>query len=140
MQCKCNTRRIDHLYRDPHNGESVRLYLHYGDISSAGNLLDVVYSVRPDEVYHLAAQSHVRVSFDLPEYTGDVTGLGTIRTLEAIRKSGVKARFYQASSILQQAQDASQARCLAAPGRPRTRLLLLNPKARMRPPRSTPIG
>jgi GDPmannose 4,6-dehydratase len=93
-----NTRRIDHLYRDPHNSADVRLHLHYGDVTSSGSLLDTIYNVRPDEIYHLAAQSHVRVSFDLPVYTGDVTGLGTIRILEAIRKSGVKTRFYQASS------------------------------------------
>jgi GDPmannose 4,6-dehydratase len=93
-----NTQRIDHLYRDPHNGESVKLHLHYGDISSSESLLDIMYNVRPDEVYNLAAQSHVRVSFDLPEYTGDVTALGTIRLLEAIRKSGISTRFYQASS------------------------------------------
>lgn len=94
-----NTHRIDHLYHDPHgNGEKVNLYLHYGDISNTGNLVDLIYHVRPDEVYHLAAQSHVRVSFDLPEYTGDITGLGTMRILEAIRKSGAPTRFYQASS------------------------------------------
>ncbi len=94
-----NTRRIDHIYHDPHNtGEEVKLTLHYGDVSQSEALLDVIYNYRPDEVYHLAAQSHVRVSFDMPEYTGDVTGLGTIRILEAIRKSGSKARFYQASS------------------------------------------
>jgi GDPmannose 4,6-dehydratase len=93
-----NTSRIDHLYRDPHNGNQVHLYLHYGDVANAGNLVDLIYSIRPDEVYHLAAQSHVRVSFDLPEYTGDITGLGAIRILEAIRKSGITARFYQASS------------------------------------------
>jgi GDPmannose 4,6-dehydratase len=94
-----NTQRIEHIYHDPHgNGEKVDLYLHYGDLANAGNLVDLVYSVRPDEIYHLAAQSHVRVSFDLPEYTGDVTGLGTMRILEAIRKSGLPARFYQASS------------------------------------------
>lgn len=93
-----NTRRIDHIYRDPHNGEQVKMFLHYGDISSSGSLLDVIYDVQPEEIYHLAAQSHVRVSFDMPEYTGDVTGLGTIRILEAIRKSGINARFYQASS------------------------------------------
>lgn len=93
-----NTHRIDHLYRDPHNGNDVKLRLHYGDVTSTGSLLDIIYNIRPDEIYHLAAQSHVRVSFDLPEYTGDVTGLGTIRILESIRKSGVKARFYQASS------------------------------------------
>jgi GDPmannose 4,6-dehydratase len=94
-----NTRRIDHLYHDPHaNGESVRLFLHYGDVSAPDSLVDVIYNVRPDEIYHLAAQSHVRVSFDMPEYTGDVTGLGTIRIVEAVRKSGIRARFYQASS------------------------------------------
>lgn len=94
-----NTRRVDHLYHDPHaNGEDVKLYLHYGDVSVGETLLNVIYNVRPDEIYHLAAQSHVRVSFDMPEYTGDVTGLGTIRILDAIRKSGTEARFYQASS------------------------------------------
>ena len=93
-----NTKRIDHLYRDPHNGESVLLYLHYGDLANTGNLVDLIYDVKPDELYHLAAQSHVRVSFDLPEYTGDITGLGTIRILEAVRKSGIGTRFYQASS------------------------------------------
>src|SRR5512145_1876796 len=93
-----NTGRIDHLYRDPHNGAAVKLHLHYGDVASGASFIDLIYTIRPDEVYHLAAQSHVRVSFDLPEYTGDVTGLGTIRLLEAIRKSGVKTHFYQASS------------------------------------------
>ena len=94
-----NTRRIDHLYRDPHgNGEDVRLYLHYGDVASPGSVIDLIYGLRPDEIYHLAAQSHVRVSFDMPEYTGDVTGLGTTRILEAVRKSGIQTRFYQASS------------------------------------------
>jgi GDPmannose 4,6-dehydratase len=94
-----NTRRIDHIYRDPHgNGENVHLFLHYGDVASSGSLIQLVYDIRPDEIYHLAAQSHVRVSFDMPEYTGDVTGLGTTRILEAMRKSGIQARFYQASS------------------------------------------
>jgi GDPmannose 4,6-dehydratase len=94
-----NTERIDHLYRDPHaNGEKVHLYLHYGDLANTGNLTDIIYSIRPDEIYHLAAQSHVRVSFDLPEYTGDITGLGVMRILEAVRKSGIPTRFYQASS------------------------------------------
>src|SRR5512136_296944 len=93
-----NTRRIDHIYRDPHNDGKVNLHLHYGDVSANGSLQDLVYDLRPDEIYHLAAQSHVRVSFDMPEYTGDVTGLGTIRLLEAIRKTGIQARFYQASS------------------------------------------
>jgi GDPmannose 4,6-dehydratase len=95
-----NTRRIDHIYHDPHlNAEAdVHLFLHYGDLTASDTLLDIIYNVRPDEIYHLGAQSHVRVSFDMPEFTGDVTGLGAIRILEAIRKSGVKARFYQASS------------------------------------------
>jgi GDPmannose 4,6-dehydratase len=92
-----NTDRIDALYQDPHvNG--VRLFLHYGDIADSTNLIKLLYRLRPDEIYHLAAQSHVRVSFDIPEYTGDVTALGTIRILEAIRETGVPSRFYQASS------------------------------------------
>jgi len=92
-----NTARIDHLYQDPHvNG--VRLFLHYGDLADSVNLTKLLYELQPDEVYNLGAQSHVRVSFDIPEYTADVTGVGTIRILEAIRESGVKPRFYQASS------------------------------------------
>jgi GDPmannose 4,6-dehydratase len=93
-----NTGRIDHLYRDPHNGEKVRLFLHYGDIIDASNLVTLILDLQPDEIYHMAAQTHVRVSFDMPEYTGDVTGLGSVRILEAVRKSGVQAKFYQASS------------------------------------------
>ena len=92
-----NTGRIDHLYQDPHIS-GVRLFLHYGDIADSTNLIKLLYRIQPDEIYHLAAQSHVRVSFDIPEYTGDVTGLGTVRILEAIREIGLKARFYQASS------------------------------------------
>ncbi|HNC49543.1 MAG TPA: GDP-mannose 4,6-dehydratase [bacterium] len=92
-----NTDRIDHLYKDPHvNG--VRMFLHYGDIADSANLIKLIHQIEPDEIYHLAAQSHVRVSFDIPEYTGDVTGVGTARILEAIRMTGCKARFYQASS------------------------------------------
>lgn len=92
-----NTKRIDHLYRDPHiNG--VRLFLHYGDLSDGSNISRIIEKVQPDEIYNLAAQSHVRVSFDIPEYTGDVTGLGTIRLLDAIKESGIKTKFYQASS------------------------------------------
>lgn len=92
-----NTGRIDHLYQDPHvNG--VRLFLHYGDISDSTNLIKLLYRIQPDEIYHLGAQSHVRVSFDIPEYTGDVTGLGTVRLLEAIREVGLHSKFYQASS------------------------------------------
>jgi GDPmannose 4,6-dehydratase len=92
-----NTERIDHLYRDFHDPEA-RVYLHYGDLSVSGQLTDLLHEIQPDEIYHLGAQSHVRVSFDMPEYTGDVTGLGTLRLLEAIRRTGVRARFYQASS------------------------------------------
>jgi GDPmannose 4,6-dehydratase len=92
-----NTGRIDHLYQDPHIS-GVRLFLHYGDIADSTNLIKLLYRIQPDEIYHLAAQSHVRVSFDIPEYTGDVTGLGTVRILEAIRETGLKTRFYQASS------------------------------------------
>ncbi len=92
-----NTSRINSLYEDPHiNG--VHLFLHYGDISDSTNLIKLLYRIQPDEVYHLAAQSHVRVSFDIPEYTGDVTGLGTVRILEAIREVGLKTRYYQAGS------------------------------------------
>ena len=92
-----NTGRIDHLYQDPHvNG--VKLFLHYGDLGDSSNLMRLVHDICPDEVYNLAAQSHVRVSFDSPEFTGDVDALGTMRLLEAIRLTGVKTRFYQAST------------------------------------------
>jgi GDPmannose 4,6-dehydratase len=92
-----NTERINHLYVDPHIS-GVRLFLHYGDLSDSGQLTNLIYNICPEEVYNLSAQSHVRVSFDMPEYTGDVTALGTTRVLEAIRRSGIKTRFYQASS------------------------------------------
>jgi len=92
-----NTQRIDHIYIDPHMPEA-RLFLHYGDLSDSGQLTHLIYNIQPDEIYHLGAQSHVRVSFDMPEYTGDITALGTTRLLEAIRRSGIKTRFYQASS------------------------------------------
>jgi GDPmannose 4,6-dehydratase len=92
-----NTPRVEHLYRDPHQG-NVRFYLHYGDLSDTGQITHLIYQLQPDEIYHLGAQSHVRISFDLPEYTGDITGLGALRMLEAIRRSGIKTRFYQASS------------------------------------------
>ncbi|MCG2735999.1 MAG: GDP-mannose 4,6-dehydratase [Candidatus Methanoperedenaceae archaeon] len=92
-----NTERIDHIYTDPH-AENTKLFLHYGDLSDAGQMTNLIYNVKPDEIYNLAAQSHVRVSFDLPEYTGEIGGLGTTRLLEAIRKSGIKTKFYQASS------------------------------------------
>lgn len=92
-----NTDRIDHIYQDPHV-EDHRLFLHFGDLTDGSRLVTLMQSIDPDEVYNLAAQSHVRVSFDEPEYTGDTTGLGTIRLLEAIRMTGSKARYYQASS------------------------------------------
>lgn len=92
-----NTGRIDHLYRDFHDPHA-RIFLHFGDLSVSAQIMDLLHSIAPDEIYHLGAQSHVRVSFDMPEYTGDITGLGTLRILEAIRKTGIKTKFYQASS------------------------------------------
>jgi GDPmannose 4,6-dehydratase len=92
-----NTDRIDHIYQDPH-GTDRRLRLYHGDLSTAEQLTGLIYNMRPTEIYHLGAQSHVRVSFDVPEFTGDVTGLGTTRILEAVRSSGIKCRFYQAGS------------------------------------------
>ena len=92
-----NTGRVDHLYRDPHD-ERARMYLHYGDLSDAVRLVSLMRDIDPDEVYNLGAQSHVRVSFDEPEYTGNTTALGAMRLLEAVRMSGVECRYYQASS------------------------------------------
>lgn len=92
-----NTNRIDHVYLDPHHPKA-RLFLHYGDLVDSSQLTHLIYNLQPTEVYHLGAQSHVRVSFDIPENTGDITGLGTTRLLEAIKRSGVKCKFYQASS------------------------------------------
>ncbi len=94
-----NTSRIDHLYRDPHVKDT-RLFLHYGDLADSVQMVKLLYELQPDEVYNLGAQSHVRVSFDIPEYTGDVDGLGAQRILEAIREAGLvkKVRYYQASS------------------------------------------
>lgn len=92
-----NTDRIEHLYQDPHiNG--VRLFLHYGDLSDGSNVARLLEKIKPDEIYNLGAQSHVRVSFDVPEYTADVTGIGTLRLLDAIKETGIKTKFYQASS------------------------------------------
>ena len=92
-----NTGRIDHLYKDPHvNG--VKLFLHYCDLSDGSNISRLLEKIKPDEIYHLGAQSHVRVSFDIPEYTADVTGLGTLRILDAIKETCIKTKFYQASS------------------------------------------
>ena len=92
-----NTSRIDHIYVDPHD-PNARLFLHYGDLSDSEQISNIIYNIKPDEVYHLGAQSHVRVSFDVPEYSGNVTALGTTRILEAIRRSGNEVKFYQASS------------------------------------------
>ncbi|MGV9793125.1 GDP-mannose 4,6-dehydratase [Gordonia sp. NPDC003422] len=92
-----NTSRIEHLYQDPHD-PGARLFLHYGDLSDGARLVTLLSTIEPDEVYNLAAQSHVRVSFDEPEHTGDTTGIGSIRLLEAVRLSKVNCRFYQASS------------------------------------------
>jgi len=92
-----NTDRIDHLYQDPHE-KGTRLRLVYGDLNDSSSLNTILRQVQPDEIYNLGAQSHVRVSFDIPEYTGEVTGLGTVRFLEAIREIGIRPRFYQASS------------------------------------------
>lgn len=92
-----STSRIDHLYVDPHEPKA-KLFLHYGDLSDGTQLTNLIYDISPNEIYHLGAQSHVRVSFDMPEYTGDIVALGTTRLLEALRRSGVKARLYQASS------------------------------------------
>jgi GDPmannose 4,6-dehydratase len=92
-----NTARINHLFSDPHEPFN-NLTLYYGDLADGAQITDIIYNVSPDEIYHLGAQSHVKVSFEIPEYTGNITALGTTRILEAIRKSGCKARFYQASS------------------------------------------
>ena len=92
-----NTSRISHIFKDPHiNG--MKLFLHYGDLSDSSNVSRILEKIKPDEIYNLGAQSHVRISFDIPEYTADVTGLGTLRILDAIRESGIKTKFYQASS------------------------------------------
>jgi GDPmannose 4,6-dehydratase len=92
-----NTQRLDPIYKDPHES-GVRFLMHYGDLSDSGSLVNLIRELEPDEIYHLGAQSHVKVSFEIPEYTADATGMGTIRMLEAIRSSGVATRFYQASS------------------------------------------
>ena len=92
-----NTERLEGIYRDPHES-GVRFLMHYGDLSDSGSLVNLIRDLEPEEIYHLGAQTHVKVSFDIPEYTADATGMGTIRMLEAIRASGVETRFYQASS------------------------------------------
>src|ERR687895_418883 len=92
-----NTERLDGIYRDPHES-GVRFLMHYGDLTDSGSLVNLIRNLEPEEIYNLGAQSHVKVSFEIPEYTADVTGMGTVRILEAIRASGVDTRFYQASS------------------------------------------
>jgi GDPmannose 4,6-dehydratase len=92
-----NTGRIDHIYRDPHE-KDVRMFLHYGDLNDASSINMLLRNIQPEEIYNLGAQSHVRVSFDIPEYTGEVDGLGAVRILEGIRETGLNTRFYQASS------------------------------------------
>jgi GDPmannose 4,6-dehydratase len=113
-----NTSRIDHIYRDPHE-HGVRLFLHYGDVSDSEQISNIIQHVKPLEVYHLAAQTHVRVSFDTPEYTGNVTGLGTARILECIRRAGRRVRFYQASSS-EMFGDAKPPQNEQTPFRPRS--------------------
>ncbi|HEX9889362.1 MAG TPA: GDP-mannose 4,6-dehydratase, partial [Nitriliruptorales bacterium] len=113
-----NTDRIDHIYQDPHE-PGVRLHLHYGDLTDGSQVARLLRTVRPDEVYNLAAQSHVAVSFQQPEYTGDVDGLGVIRILEAIRDSGVDTRFYQAGTS-EMFGDAPPPQSLESNFRPRS--------------------
>ena len=124
-----HTERIDHLYQDPHD-PATRLFLHYGDLADSSQLTNFFYEVRPDEVYHLGAQSHVRVSFDMPDYTGDITGLGTVRLLEAIRKSGVGVASTRPQAV----------RCLAMRLRRRANTLHSGPGARTPPPRCMLTG
>jgi GDPmannose 4,6-dehydratase len=92
-----NTQRLDPIYRDPHES-GVHFFMHYGDLSDSGSLVNLIRNLEPDEIYHLGAQSHVKVSFEIPEYTSDATAMGTVRMLEAVRASGIETRFYQASS------------------------------------------
>ena len=92
-----NTQRLDPIYQDPHES-GVRFFMHYADLSDSGSLVNLIRDLRPDEIYHLGAQSHVKVSFEIPEYTSDATAMGTVRMLEAVRASGIETRFYQASS------------------------------------------
>jgi len=112
-----NTARVDAILQDWHERDA-RLFLHFADLSDGSSLMKLVSEVRPDEIYHLGAQSHVRTSFDIPEYTGDITGLGTTRLLEAIRSSGVKAKFYQASSSEMFGAVLETPQCETTPFRP----------------------
>jgi GDPmannose 4,6-dehydratase len=111
-----NTTRIEHLQPDAENSN---LILHFGDLATSDTLLDLIYNIRPDELYNLGAQSHVRISFDMPEFTGEVTGLGTLRLLDAIRKSGVNVRFYQASSS-EMFGNAAPPQCETTPFQPQS--------------------
>ena len=113
-----NTQRINHLYQDPHDPDT-RLFLHYGDLADSSHLTNLIYQIHPEEIYHLGAQSHVLVSFEMPEFTADITGLGTIRLLEAVRKSGIPCRFYQASSS-EMFGDAPAPQSEKTPFRPRS--------------------
>jgi len=113
-----NTGRIEHIYVDPHVPDA-KFFTHYGDLSDSGQLTNLIYNIQPEEIYHLAAQSHVRVSFDMPEFTGDVTGLGTTRLLESVRRSGIKTKFYQASSS-EMFGDAPHPQNEETPFRPRS--------------------
>ena len=114
-----NTARIDHIFRDPHDPEA-RLFLHFADLADSSSLNRVLEKIEPDEIYHLGAQSHVRVSFDIPEYTVDVTGQGTVRLLDAIRETGLKCKFYQASSSEMFGTTHGRAHNEAAPFHPRS--------------------
>ncbi len=114
-----NTGRIDHIYQDPHTPE-VKMKLVYGDLNDASSLNRILREVQPDEIYNLGAQSHVRVSFDVPEYTGEVTGLGALRILDAIRETGVKTRFYQASSSELYGRVQQVPQCETTPFYPRS--------------------
>lgn len=114
-----NTARIDHIYQDPHESD-IRLRLVYGDLNDASSINHILRTVRPDEIYNLGAQSHVKVSFEVPEYTAEVTGLGTVRLLEAIREEGITARLYQASSSEQFGNATESPQTEATPFAPRS--------------------
>ena len=114
-----NTGRIDHIYQDPHDSD-VRLRLVYGDLNDASSINHILRTIRPDEIYNLGSQSHVKVSFEIPEYTADVTGIGTVRLLEAIREEGITTRFYQASSSEQFGNAVESPQTEATPFAPRS--------------------
>lgn len=114
-----NTERIDSVLTDAHD-RNARLFLHFGDLSDTSNLIRLLLTIRPDEIYHLGAQSHVQVSFEIPEYTGEITGVGTVRLLEAIRQSGIKAKFYNAASSEMFGSTPEVPQCETTPFRPRS--------------------